>query len=388
MTQTGNRRGRIATVIILVVIFFVAGFSSGYFLSVRPPQEHSISTFAAGSLTAVLGKQFNPEFENLTGIKVGMTFAGSITGTREVQSGEPFSVFISASAPILYQNLMNHTHYANWQIIFATNEMAITWLNRAYSIPSSFPFWFENITENGTTIGVSNSSLDPSGFQAIETMKLAGVLYTNWSDPLVREAFNNNESLFLEYNRAWNSWFEKLGYPVNDSMALYHQIFITKYRDGTTKLTTEEYGLDAYLESGAVDYAITYVSQAVNQHLYYYENPEGENGLSQWINLGSVNQSVDEFYQQINESGPSYDNVGSLPGAPIFYSVTIISNFTSPQAVQYVYYLITGLGDSYLQQDKFSPLATPFAIGISNMPQELRDVVSSPPTYIPPSSYE
>ncbi|MGC8645382.1 MAG: extracellular solute-binding protein [Thermoplasmata archaeon] len=388
MVEKSGFNRRTGIVIALLIVFFLAGVSAGYYLPVHTPEKPSINTFAAGSLTAVLGKQFNPEFQNLTGIKVGMTFAGSIAGTREVQSGEPFSVFISASAPILYENLMNKTHYADWQIVFATNAMAITWLNESYAIPSDFPFWFENLTKNSTTIGISNSSLDPSGFQAIETIKLAGILYTDWSNPFVKEAFGNNESLFMKYNRAWNSWFGKLGYPENDSMALYHQIFVTKYKDGTMKLTTEEYGLDAYLESGAVDYALTYISQAFNQNLHYYENSTGGNGLSPWINLASLNESIDEFYQEINASGPSYDNVGNLPGSPIFYSVTIISNFTSQQAIQYVYYLLTGLGTTYLEKNMFSPLERPFAIGISSMPEELQSLVSSPPSYLPASSYE
>ncbi|MEM0073582.1 MAG: molybdate ABC transporter substrate-binding protein, partial [Thermoplasmatales archaeon] len=235
----------------LIVVFFLLGVSVGYFIPGHQyNRQASINAFAAGSLTYVLGNEFNPEFRNITGIKVGMTFGGSIAGTREVQSGSPYSVFVSASAPILYENLMNKTRYANWQIVFATNQIAITWLNNAYSIPSTFPFWFENLTENSTTVGVSNASLDPSGYQSIETMKLAGILYTNWSNPFVKIAFDNNKSKFNEYNVAWNSWFGKLGYPANDSNALYDQLFLKKVRLDETKLTTEEYGLDAYLESG------------------------------------------------------------------------------------------------------------------------------------------
>ncbi|MEM0138110.1 MAG: extracellular solute-binding protein [Thermoplasmatales archaeon] len=372
----------------LLVVFFLLGVSVGYFIpGHQSNRQVFINAFAAGSLTYVLGNEFNPEFRNITGIKVGMTFGGSIAGTREVQSGSPYSVFVSASATILYENLMNKTRYASWQILFATNQMAITWLNNAYAIPSTFPFWFENLTENSTTVGVSNASLDPSGYQSIETMKLAGILYTNWSAPFVKIAFDNNKSKFNEYNTAWNSWFGKLGYPANDSNALYDQLFLKKVRLGETKLTTEEYGLDAYLESGAVDYAITYVSQAINQHLYYYKNSTGSNGLPVWINLGSINKTVDDFYLEVNSSGPNYDNVGNIPGGPIFYSVTIISNHTSPQAVQYVYYLITGLGSEFLTESLFSPLPSPIGVGINNMPTELRSLVANPPSYLPVSDY-
>ena len=167
--------------VVLLVVGIVIGFAAGHY-TVSAPSKPAINTFAAGSLKYALGNDFNPEFTNLTGVRVGMTFSGSISGAREVQEGKNYSVFISASAPILYQDLMNQTHYASWQIIFSANEMAITWVNSKYSIPSSYPYWFENITNNSAIVAASNASLDPSGFQAIETMKLAGVLYTGWDN--------------------------------------------------------------------------------------------------------------------------------------------------------------------------------------------------------------
>jgi molybdate/tungstate transport system substrate-binding protein len=375
--------------IVLLIVGLLIGVVIGYYAAPHPAvKEESVNSFAAGSLTYALGSEFNPQFQNLTDIKVGMTFGGSISGTREVQSGSPFSVFISASAPILYQNLMNRTHYASWQIVFATNQMAITWLNSKYAIPSTYPFWFENISANSTVVSASNASLDPSGFQAIEMVKLAGILYTDWNNTYVREAFNQNYTSFSVYNKAWNNWFVKnWGYPVNDSSALYHQLFVSKYLNKTLILTTEEYGLDAYLEAGSADYALTYISQAVNQHLYYYENSTGGNGLPKWINLGETGKDVVDFYMDINESGPSWDSVGNLPGAPIFYSITIISNHTSQQAIEYVSALIT-MGYHYLNDSKFSPLVQPFAIGISNMPSELIPLLTAPPAYIPVSAYE
>jgi len=378
------------TVITVFIVGILIGFGAGYLLGYSPsPQKGSyIQAFAAGSLKYALGNNFNPAFEKITGVNVGMTFSGSITGAREVQAGKNYSVFISASAPILYSNLMNNTKYTTWEIIFAANEMAIVWSNPKYAISPNWPFWFENITENNITVGASNASLDPSGFQAIVTIKLAGILYTNWSNPYVQMAFNYNFSEFMKYNRAWNEWFHgKFGYPVNDSLALYHQLFISKYLNGTFKLTTVEIGLDGYLKSGAIDYALTYKSQAVNQHLCYYMKPSGENGLSPWINLGSVNESIVKFYTYVNASGPSWDNVGNFPGSTIFYAVTIISNYTSTQAIQYVYALLTGMGQYYLSNADFDPLSQPFYVG-TNVPSMLMPLVVPAPGYLPVSSYE
>ncbi len=379
----------ITAIIVVFIVGILIGFGAGYLLAYSPsPQKGSyIQAFAAGSLKLVLGKQFNPAFENITGVKVAMTFAGSLSGVRQAEAGTNFSVFISASAPVLYENLVKKDNYTSWEIVFATNEMAITWKNSKYAISPSWPYWFENLTAKNITVGTSNASLDPSGFQIIETMKLAGILYTNWSNPYVQIAFNHNFSAFMKYNKAWNDWFGKLGYPVNDSLALYHELFISKYLNGTFKLTTVEIGLDSYLASGAIAYALTYKSQAINQNLYYYQNENGQNGLSPWINLGSTNKTICEFYSTINTSGPPWDNVGNLPGAPIFYAVTILKNYMNQQAIQYVYALITNMGKSYLSANGFDPLTQPFYVG-TNIPSMLMPLVVPAPGYLPVSSYE
>jgi len=389
----------IVPVVILLIVFLIIGFAGGYIIAETQNHQSTkfiapLSVFAAGSLKYALGDNFKPTFENLTGIQVGMTFSGSVGGAREVIAGTPYDVFISAAAGVIPQILM--PNYTKWMVIFSSNEMAVTWTNTSYNIPSN-QFWFENISAPHIIVAVSNASLDPSGFQAIEMIKLAGILYTNWSNPYVKEAFENNFSQFMVYNKAWNQWFGPNGqlakdnyggnYPNNDSMALYDQLFQYKLKVGDLKLTTVEIGLDGYLQSGAADYALTYKSQAINQGLNYYKNSKGGNGLPGWINLGSVNRSMVEFYTEVNSSGPSVDNIGNFPGGPILYSATILIN-TKNQAVanQFIYYLITSLGQSYLSSSEFDPIATPFLYGQG--PSFLSGITIPVPSYIPTSSYE
>jgi len=389
----------IVPLVILVIVFLIIGFAGGYIIAGTQNHQSTksiapLSVFAAGSLKYALGDNFKPTFENLTGIQVGMTFSGSVGGAREVTAGTPYDVFISAAAGVIPQILM--PNYTKWMVIFSSNEMAVTWTNSSYNIPSN-QFWFENISAPHIIVAASNASLDPSGFQAIEMIKLAGILYTNWSNPYVKEAFENNFSQFMVYNKAWNQWFGPNGqlakdnyggnYPNNDSMALYDQLFQYKLKVGDLKLTTVEIGLDGYLQSGAADYALTYKSQAINQGLNYYKNSKGGNGLPGWINLGSVNRSMVEFYTEVNSSGPSVDNIGNFPGGPILYSATILIN-TKNQAVanQFIYYLITSLGQSYLSSSEFDPIATPFLYGQG--PSFLSGITIPVPSYIPTSSYE
>lgn len=399
---------------VIVVVFLLIGMGAGITIghslySTSKEKTQPVTVFAAGSLTYVLGDQFFPKFENATGIKVVPSFGGSVSGASEIDAGTPFDVFISAAAGVIPQYLFpNKT--ASWMVIFASNEMAIAWLNSSYAISS--PYWFENLTAPGIKVGVSNASLDPSGFQAIEMLKLAGILYTQYNNStilgnsghtvgyFVHQAWGNNSALYGMYNSAWNSWFrlngtlsrEKYGggYPENDPMALYDQLFSYSYKHGNLITTTEEYGLDAYLTSKSVDYALTYRSQAINQHLYYYQNDKGSNGLSLWINLGNLSSNVVTFYGAVTSQGPGYSNIGNFPGGPILYSATILSSSkNSAQAQQLIYYLVSGLGSTLLVSSDFNPIPSPLLYSINQSVPSLIDEITQPvPSYIPTSSYE
>lgn len=392
-------------VVVYAVVFLLVGIAVGGLIGYYVPHpstqpKESISVFAAGSLAYALGDHFNPYFKNTTGITAGSTFSGSVSGARSVQSGTHYDVFITAAAGVIPSYLSNYT---NWMIIFATNEMAITWLNTSYNI-SPGQFWFENITAPKVTVAASTSQLDPSGFQAIEMTKLAGVLYTGWDNKTygkyVKEAFSNNYSLYMKYNNAWNAWFAKGGklaldgwggnYSVNDSMALYDQIFGYMLLHHYTKLTTVEIGLDGLLEAHTADYALTYKSQAINQHLYYFQNTNGSNGLSSWINLGSISPSEVTFYASVNSTGPTTpdDDIGNMPATPIFYSVSVLNGTSNlKQAYSYVYYLITGAGIGFLKSSDFDPLPIAYGYNIGNIPASLKSSVESIPSYIPSSAY-
>ena len=393
-----QNRAIVAVLVVVLVIGMSAGIATGYYLNHQSSSKVStLAVFAAGSLTSVLGNNFYPQFTNLTGIKVDPTFAGSVSGASEIDSGIPFDVFVSAAAGVIPQYMFpNKT--ANWMVIFASNEMAITWLNSSFSITN--PYWFENLTAAGVKVGVSNASLDPSGFQAIEMVKLAGILYTNWTNPYVKYAFNNDTKLFNTYNEAWNSWFGPNGnlvrdglgngYPLNYSMALYYQLFNYSYRHGNLIPTTEEFGLKDYLKSGSVDYALTYKSQALNQKLDYYQKGKGINGLSSWINLGNISKSEVTFYSEVTTAGPAYSDIGNFPGGPILYSVTIPTSSKNTQAAQQlIYYLITSLGSSMLRSSDFNPISDPFIYSLgSSAPSFLSGITQQVPSYLPTSSYE
>ncbi|MGC8617371.1 MAG: substrate-binding domain-containing protein [Thermoplasmata archaeon] len=405
--------GRKLTAVIIVAFLLIGvgvGITVGHSLYSSPEKKASpVTVFAAGSLTYVLGDQLFPKFENATGIKVVPTFGGSVSGASEIDAGTPFDIFISAAAGVIPQYMFpNKT--ASWMVIFASNEMAITWLNNSYAI--STPYWFENLTAPGVKVGVSNASLDPSGFQAIEMVKLAGILYTQYNNStilgksghtigyFVHQAWGNNSSLYGMYNTAWNSWFGQNGtlskdkygggYPANDPMALYDQLFNYSYKHGNLITTTEEYGLDAYLTSKSVDYALTYRSQAINQHLYYYQNDKGSNGLSSWINLGNLSSSVVTFYGAVTSQGPGYSNIGDFPGGPILYSATILgSSKNSFEAQQVIYYLVSDLGSSLLSSSDFNPISTPFLYSVNQtVPSLINEITQPIPSYIPTSSYE
>ena len=118
---------------------------------------------------------------------------------------------------------------------------------------------------------------DPAGFQAIQAMKLAGMY------------------LVKHDNTAYNEWFHKeLGYPVNDTNAIFQAIWIKKTKTGYLRPVGIEASLDAMIKTGAPYFGISYRSLAKSYGLGYIQLP--------WqVNLGHTNESAIQYYSRSEE---------------------------------------------------------------------------------------
>ncbi|MFP3300530.1 MAG: hypothetical protein RXN92_05600 [Thermoplasmatales archaeon] len=109
--------------------------------------------------------------------------------------------------------------------------------------------------------------------------------------------------------------------------------------------------------------------------------------MSSWINLGSIQRNQVMFYQEVNSTGPSIDNIGDYPGGPILYGATILSKtkyLNNDEA--FIYFLVTPLGQQILNNSDFDPISVPFIYG--QAPPLISQLGQPIPAYIPTNSYE
>ena len=248
----------------------------------QPPNnpEHKseqIIIFHAGSL-AVPFKQISEAFQTRhPEVKIILEAAGSRICARKIADlKRPCDIMASADYTVI-NNLLIPEH-ADWNIKFASNEMAIAFgekSNRASNIDKEN--WFEILLQKDVAFGRSDPNSDPCGYRALLVTILA-------------EKFYNKPGLA-------------------DAIAIKDQQYIRP----------KEVDLLALLETGVIDYIFIYRSVAVQHNLKYLVLPDE-------INLKKADLS--DFYKtaSIRLTGKQPGIFITKTGEPIIYGITIPKN--------------------------------------------------------------
>ncbi|MGC8992850.1 MAG: substrate-binding domain-containing protein [Thermoplasmata archaeon] len=370
--------------VVMFVVGILLGLGIGYSImnlqNTTVTKNQGISVIAAGSL----GYAFNEIAQNWSSLYPGIPitpgggiFMGSVRAADEIAVlHEHYDIFASAASDVIPMVL--YPKYAQWMVLFATNEISILYApnsNATVDLNGTImkvdqineTNWFMFITAPGVTVGVSNGSTDPAGFQAIQAMKLAGIY------------------LVENDNKAYNEWFHGvLGYPLNDTNAIFEAIWWHKYKTGHLMPVGIEASMDAMIKTGKPYFGISYRSLAKSYGLGYVELP--------WqINLGSTNITAINYYAQVNSSGAPIGLSGtpseaSAPAGPIFYAVTIPSTATNVMlAIDYLTILLGPIGHQVLINTYFDPLPSPYLVLLGNnatFPSVLLPYVQPLPEYL------
>ncbi|MHC4586435.1 MAG: tungstate ABC transporter substrate-binding protein WtpA [Planctomycetota bacterium] len=233
--------------------------------------------FHAGSL-AVPFKEISEEFNaRHPGVKIILEATGSRICARKIADLQrPCDVMASSDYTVI-DNLLIPEH-ADWNIKFASNEMAIVFSensNRANSINKDN--WFDILLQKDVAFGRSDPHSDPCGYRALHVTILA-------------EKFYNSPGLV-------------------DAITLKDQQYIRP----------KEVDLLALLETGVIDYIFIYKSVAVQHNLKYLVLPDE-------INLKKADLS--DFYKtaSVSLTGKQPGAFITKAGEPIIYGVTIPKN--------------------------------------------------------------
>ena len=304
--------------VLVLILSLIPGCSGGATLTI----------YHAGSLTIPFDdvtKEFNKLYPD---IKVQTEAAGSATAIRKVtELGKKADIIASADYTLIPQLMF--PEYADWYIIFATNQMCL-----AYTDSSQFADdingdnWYEILQRDGVKYGRSDPDQDPCGYRTLMVWQLAEDYY--------------------------------------NVPGLYDKLYETR----GDLMRPKSVELIALLESGDLDYAFEYSSVAAQHDLNYIALPPE-------INLSDENFKDLYATAQIEISGKEPGETITKTGKPIVYGVTIPKDAPHLElAVAWVDFLLSSDGMAIMEANGQPPIIPAVTSDESKLPDELRKYVT------------
>ncbi|MGB9728331.1 MAG: tungstate ABC transporter substrate-binding protein WtpA [Thermoprotei archaeon] len=333
-----DKYGKVIMTIVTIIVFiigFYGGYMYGYNNGFYGASLNVFRVVHAGSLTVPFQQVESMLKNKYPNLVIDDEAFGSVDAVRQVTDlGREFDIVGVADYYVIPALMI--PKFANWYIVFAGNEMVVLYTNRSkYASEINESNWYKVITRSGVIVGVSDKDRDPSGYRAVLVTKLASMYY------------------------------------YHDNHTLYDVLYKDKYSKGELVIKPKEVDLLAPLESGQIDYVISYYSLAVQHHLNYVTLPPQ-------INLG------DPKYAEIYSKVSVVVNDKIIDGKPIMYALTIPYNAPNKKlAVEFIKILLSEEGRKIMDlsgQKSFSPA---YVYGNENLPNELKDLLSSELTPIP-----
>lgn len=200
--------------------------------------------------------------------------AGSRLCARKISElRQPCDVLLVSDYRVIGELLM--PEHATWSIRFAGNEMTLAYTDRAQAANEiNATNWPHVLLRSDLRVGRSDPDSDPCGYRTVMALRLAELHY-----PIPHLA-----DRLLQKDRRY--------------------------------VRPKEVDLLALLETGAIDYAFTYKSVALQHGLRRIELPDE-------INLGSPAFADAYPKVEVEVRGRSPDTIVKEKGAPIAYGVTI-----------------------------------------------------------------
>jgi len=287
-----------------------------------------LPVFHAGSL-AIPFAQVSDEFNKLyPDVEILAEGAGSATAIRKVTELKKECGVIASADYTLIPQLM-FPEYAEWYIVFATNQMCLAYTdNSQFADEINADNWYEILQRDDVNYGRSDPDQDPCGYRTLMVWQLA-------------EAYYNVPGLPDKLYQA----------------------------EGDLE-RPKSVELIALLESGDLDYAFEYSSVAAQHKLNYVVFPPE-------INLSS--EEFKDFYAtaEVEISGKEPGLTITKKGKPIVYGVTIPSNFPNQElAIAWVDFLLSSKGMDIMEANGQPPIIPAVTNDKSKLPEKLRKYVS------------
>jgi molybdate/tungstate transport system substrate-binding protein len=304
----------------------------GVFLFPTAPQAEpggDLIIFHAGSL-AIPFRQMSAAFTaRYPGVRIYREAAGSRTCARKITDlKKPCDVMASADYTVIEKLLI--PDFADWNISFATNEMAIMYRpDSAFAKEINGKNWYEILLRKGVEYGHSDPNADPCGYRSQLVWQLA-------------EKHYHQPGLYKNLQQHCP--------PKN--------------------IRPKETDLMALLESGELDYLFIYRSVCEQHDMPFVILPDE-------INLKSA--AFKDFYRQasIQISGKKPGQFIKKTGKPMVYGITVTKTAPNREAAEaFVAFVVGPEGQKIMKQNGQPPLSPPRASGnVAALPASIAKLV-------------
>lgn len=287
--------------------------------------EQELIIFHAGSLSVPV-KQISDSFmaEN-PGTKILLESAGSVACARKITDlKKDCDIMISSDYKVIDHMLI--PDYANWNIKFASNEMALVFTPKSkYQEQINSQNWYDILLKPEVAYGRSDPNSDPCGYRTVQLTQLAEKYYneTNLSKKLIEKDKNY--------------------------------------------IRPKEVDLLGLLESNAIDYIFIYKSVALQHQLPYLTLPDS-------INL--KNAELTGFYAMasVEITGDKPGELKLQRGEPMVYGITQLKKApNSKLASKFIAYFLDKEKGMKIMEINGQPSVIPSpTLSFKNIPAELQ----------------
>jgi molybdate/tungstate transport system substrate-binding protein len=287
----------------------------------------TLQIFNAGSLTIPFD-QVTAEFNKIyPDVEVLAEAAGSATTIRKVtELGKECGVIGSADYTLIPELMF--PDYADWYLIFASNQMCIAYTDTSqFADEINSDNWYQILQREGVSYGRSDPDQDPCGYRTLMVWQLA----------------------------------EK-HYKVSG-------IYDSLYGSPGDVMRPKSVDLIALLESGDLDYAFEYTSVAAQHSLKHVKLPTE-------INLSDENMK--DFYAQarVEIAGSEPGETIIMQGGAIVYGVTIPKNFPRMElAIAWVDFLLGPDGVAIMEANGQPAIVPAITNDAGKLPEALKKYV-------------
>ena len=338
-----------ALLVVLVSALVFAGCTSPTDTSTKPTgQKTVLKVLIAGSLASPMGKieqKFEADHPN---VDVQLEPAGSIECVKKVtELGVEADVLASADYSLIPSMMV--PKYADWYVLFAKNEMVLTYSDKSkYASIVNENNWYKILDKPDVVWAFSNPNLDPCGYRTPMTIQLAEFAYKD--DTIFEDLISSKSKI-----------------TINEVNGTY---IITTPEDlapATNKLTIRNKSVElvSMVQEGGIDYAWEYISVAVQNNMKYVRLP------------GSINLSDVAYADTYKKVQVKTIDGKTQKASPIVYGITVPLNAPNKElANEFVKYVIDENGQQIFTADGQPPVVPAQANDKTKVPQILQQYVA------------